>query len=303
MNISVAMAVYNGEKYLREQLDSILSQLDEMDEIVISYNDSIDNTLQILKEYHDKYDIIKVYEWEEKGVISNFENAILHCSKDFIFLSDQDDVWENNKVQRVMEAFQSDSTILTVMHNCEYVDDALQSLGNDLFKDRKVKMGFIKNLCINCYQGSCMAFRKDLVPFITPMPKTVAMHDQWIGLMSERAGHIKFISESLMKYRKHDGSHSTEHVPLKKKLIWMWKMAYHVLDAMNEKKMLKWYLQSVYAPEKKADFDLDEYGYSDNSIKENKSLDNTGKEESSSNAGETMMYMVNELNKKENDDE
>ena len=61
MNISVAMAVYNGGKYLREQLDSILKQLDEMDELIISYNDSTDDTLKILEEYVYKYEIIKVY--------------------------------------------------------------------------------------------------------------------------------------------------------------------------------------------------------------------------------------------------
>lgn len=299
MNISVAMAVYNGGKYLREQLDSIIPQLDEMDEIVISYNESTDDTLDILREYHDKCHIMKVYEWKEKGVISNFENAILHCSNAFIFLSDQDDVWASDKVKKVMAAFESDPTILTVMHNCEYVDDELNPIGNNLFKDRRVRMGFIKNLCINCYQGSCMAFRSELVPFITPMPKNIAMHDQWIGLMSERAGHIKFLSEPLMQYRKHEGSHSTEHVPLKQKLIWMAKMAYHVLDAMNEKKMLKWYLQSIYAPEKKADFDFDEYGYSEEEVTKKKTDLKKTERVNSADSNETMMYMVNELNAEE----
>lgn len=236
MNISVAMAVYNGGKYLREQLDSILKQLDEMDELIISYNDSTDDTLKILEEYVYKYEIIKVYHWEEKGVISNFENAITHCTNAYIFLSDQDDVWADDKVKKVMDAFNSDKTILTVMHNCEYVDDNLNPLGKDLFSDRNVKLGFLKNLFINGYQGSCMAFKKDLVPFITPMPKTVAMHDQWIGILAERAGHIKFLTEPLMKYRKHTGSHSTEHVPFGKKMKWIGKMAFHVGETLNEKK-------------------------------------------------------------------
>ena len=151
MNISVAMAVYNGGKYLREQLDSILKQLDEMDELIISYNDSTDDTLKILEEYVYKYDIIKVYHWEEKGVISNFENAITHCTNAYIFLSDQDDVWADDKVKKVMDAFNSDKTILTVMHNCEYVDYNLNPLGKDLFSDRNVKLGFLKNLFINGY--------------------------------------------------------------------------------------------------------------------------------------------------------
>ena len=206
MNISVAMAVYNGGKYLREQLDSILKQLDEMDELIISYNDSTDDTLKILEEYVYKYEIIKVYHWEEKGVISNFENAITHCTNAYIFLSDQDDVWADDKVKKVMDAFNSDKTILTVMHNCEYVDDNLNPLGKDLFSDRNVKLGFWKNLFINGYQGSCMAFKKDLVPFITPMPKTVAMHDQWIGIQCEKHGKVVFINDKLIRYRRHSNN-------------------------------------------------------------------------------------------------
>lgn len=305
MNISVAMAVYNGGKYLREQLDSILKQLDEMDEVIISYNDSTDDTLKILGEYVKKYEIIKVYHWEEKGVISNFENAIKHCTNEYVFLADQDDVWTDNKVEKVMDAFNSDKTILTVMHNCEYVDDELNSLGKDLFSDRKVKLGFWKNLIMNSYQGSCMAFRKDLTPFITPMPRTVAMHDQWIGLLAERAGHIKFLSESLMKYRRHDNSRTGNHVPLDKKIKWMCKMMFHVGETLNEKKMLKWYLQSIYAPEKKADFDFDDYGYSDKELddRNKKTLpSNENISTSTSKNSETMMYMVDRFNgkKKEN---
>ncbi len=299
MNISVAMAVYNGGRYLREQLDSILKQLDDRDEIVISYNSSEDDTLEIIEEYAKQYEIIHVLPWEEQGVISNFENAIIHCTKNYIFLSDQDDVWTDDKVQKVMAAFESDPTILTVMHNCEYVDEELNPLGKDLFKDRHVKTGFLKNLVVNCYQGSCMAFRKDLVPFITPMPRSVAMHDQWIGIMAERAGHIKFLTECLMKYRKHDSSNSTDHVPLGKKIKWMIKMTYHVADVLNEKKMLKWYLQSIYAPEKKADFDLDEYGYSEQEANERRdSVDF-----SQARHDMTRMYMVDVYKEKRKEED
>ena len=298
MNISVAIAVYNGGKYLREQLDSILKQLDDTDEVVISYNESEDDTLDILKEYTERYDIIKVFNCEEKGIIPNFNNAILKCSKGYIFLSDQDDVWVDDKVEKVMAAFDADQTVLTVMHNCEYVDEELKPLGKDLFKDRKVKQGFFKNLCVNCYQGSCMAFRKDLVPFITPVPKDLAMHDQWIGLMAERAGHIKFLTEPLMKYRQHENSNS-KHVPLGKKIRWMNHMMYRVGYALNEKKMLKWYLQSIYAPEKKADFDFGEYGYTDEEA-------NARKDEvdySQASHDMTRMYMVDVYKEKKKNEE
>ncbi len=299
MNISVAMAVYNGGKYLKEQLDSILKQLDDRDEIVISYNESEDNSLEILQEYEKEYEIVHVLPWKEKGVISNFENAMIHCTKNYIFLSDQDDVWADDKVEKVMAAFESDPTILTVMHNCEYVDEDLNPLSKDLFKDRHVKTGFFKNLVVNCYQGSCMAFRKDLIPFITPMPKSVAMHDQWIGIMAERAGHIKFLTEPLMKLREDDSSKSKKHIPFGKKINWMLKMTYHVAGVLNEKKMLKWYLQSIYAPEKKADFDLDEYGYSDHEVNERKATVDF----SQARHDMTRMYMVDVYKEKRKEED
>lgn len=296
MNVSVAMAVYNGEKYLKEQVDSIMCQLDADDELIISYNDSTDNTIRVLADLNKEYPNIKIFQFKKKGVATNFENAILHCNKDFIFLSAQDDVWEPNKVQEVMKVFEDNPTALTVMHNCEYVDSGLDPIGKDLFSDRKVKTGLIRNLIRNCYQGNCMAFRKDLIPFITPMPETVLVHDQWIGLMSERAGHIRFLDEKLVKYRKYAGTYTTEKASLFKKLKWRFLMGYHVLDVLNEKKMLKWYLQSIYAPEKKAVFDH-AYGYENEEKPTESESTVTDKpiEEDSSNKSETMMYMVDDF--------
>lgn len=301
MNVSVAMAVYNGEKYLKEQIDSIMCQLDEGDELIVSYNDSTDNTLQILARINQQYPSIKIFQFKKKGVATNFENAILHCTKDFIFLSSQDDVWEPNKIQRVMEVFESDPTILTVMHNCEYVDSGLQSMNKDLFSDRHVRKGLIKNLLINGYQGNCMAFRKELIPFVTPMPETVEVHDQWIGIMSERAGHIAFLNEKLVKYRKYEGTYTAQPASILKKLKWRFNMGFHIFNVLNEKKMLKWYLQSTYAPEKRAKFDY-AYGYENDykhyeelkKASENKSVESSDSTESS-NDSETMMYMVEDF--------
>lgn len=300
MNISVAMAVYNGEKYLEQQVDSIMCQLDETDELIISYNKSTDNTVKVLEGLSKKYPSIKIYLYGKKGMISNFENAILHCTKDIIFLSAQDDVWNDNKVEEVMKVFNADPTVLTVVHNCEYVDEDLNSLGKDLFHDRKSKVGLIRNIIRNGYQGNCMAFRKDLIPFITPMPETIEVHDQWIGLMSERAGHIKFLDEKLIKYRKYEGTNSTVKYSIFRKLLWRYNMATHVFDVLNEKKMLKWYLQSIYAPEKKGSFD-NAYGYNEEEAKENKEKrDAIDKKVSDANS-ETMMYVVDDITDKANE--
>ena len=91
--ISVAMAVYNGSKYIRQQIDSILPQLREGDELIISYDESQDDTLEIIRTYERKDARVKVFTDPGSGVTDNFNNAISHCTGDYIFLSDQDDVW------------------------------------------------------------------------------------------------------------------------------------------------------------------------------------------------------------------
>ena len=95
--ISVCIATYNGEKYIKEQLDSILPQLKKLDEIIISDDKSKDKTLKIIKTLNDSR--IKIFTNPKKGLISNFENAITKSSGDYIFLSDQDDIWHENKIQ------------------------------------------------------------------------------------------------------------------------------------------------------------------------------------------------------------
>ena len=142
--VSVCIATYNGEKYITEQIDSILSQIEREDEVIISDDGSTDGTLDVIRQMNDGR--IQLLHSGTHNIVRNFENALAYARGDIIFLSDQDDVWADDKVKKVMDAFNSDKTILTVMHNCEYVDDNLNPLGKDLFSDRNVKLGFWKNL-------------------------------------------------------------------------------------------------------------------------------------------------------------
>ena len=99
------MAAYNGEKYIKEQLESVLSQLDEQDEVIVSDDGSSDHTLDIVRSFGDER--IHIYENElESGFSKNFENALNHAEGDLIFICDQDDVWKNNKIEVLLEAFE-----------------------------------------------------------------------------------------------------------------------------------------------------------------------------------------------------
>lgn len=232
-SVSIAMAVYNGGAYLKEQLDSMLIQLGSSDELVISYNESSDDTWNIITEYAEKYPVIHICKCKEKGVFANFENAILHCTNDIIFLSDQDDVWNKDKVQIVVKKMEEEHSLLA-LHNCEYTDQNLKSQNLGLFRDRNVRKGYFHNLLINGYQGSCMAFRKELIPLITPIPREIAMHDQWIGLLAEKTGKISYIDESLMKYRRHEDSSSSDYVGIRRKIRWMFVMEREIRKRIRE---------------------------------------------------------------------
>ena len=227
--VSVAMAAYNGERYIREQIDSILMQLSEQDELIISYNDSIDSTWDIITLYASRDSRVCCIRCEERGVIQNFNNSILNCTGDYIFLTDQDDIWEPNKVSTVIDAFERSKASL-VIHNCSYIDSSGSIIAGDLFKRRKARPGFLKNLTINSYQGSCMAFRSQLKNIICPIPTNISMHDQWIGLIAEKNGGSNFLDKKLIKYRRHENTTSDISVGLITKLSQMANLTINMLS-------------------------------------------------------------------------
>ena len=197
--VSVAMAVYNGEKFINEQIDSILCQLYDEDELVISYNESSDSTWKIIKHYEKKDKRVKCVVCTDRGFVSNFNNAIINTNGEIIFLADQDDVWMEDKIEYILQTFIKQKVIM-VMHNYDQIDENGNMILGDLFKRRKAKCGIIKNLLKNCYQGCCIAFRRELINVICPIPNEIAMHDQWIGLCAEYFGSIQLIDKKLIKY-------------------------------------------------------------------------------------------------------
>ena len=204
--VSVAMATYNGEKYIKEQIDSILANLEINDELIISDDGSTDNTINIIKSYKDNRIIL--LNGPRKGVKKNFENAIRACKGKYVFLSDQDDVWECNKIDEVLKAFQENDCTL-VIHDAEVVDDKLQTINESFFEYRKCGAGILKNIYKNTYIGCCMAFDRNITENILPIPDDVEMHDQWIGVVNEiRYTKSLFLNKKLIKYRRHNNNTS-----------------------------------------------------------------------------------------------
>lgn len=215
-NISVAMATYNGEAFIEEQIESILNNLDVDDELVISDDGSTDKTIDIIKKYMKKDNRIKLLTGPKKGVIKNFENALRNCKGDYIFLSDQDDVWEPIKKETVMKYFSNNNKLLVVVHDGVVINENGEKIIESWFEHRNSKKGLINNLIKNRYLGCCMAFDSKLLKYALPIPENIEMHDWWIGLCAECEGETKFISEKIFKYRRHTKNVSSlTHYPLK----------------------------------------------------------------------------------------
>lgn len=214
MQISVCIATYNGEKYIKEQILSILPQLSETDEIIISDDGSKDNTISILQNFNDNR--IKVFfNNAPHGVVPNFENAIKHATGKIIFLSDQDDIWMPHKVATVMNSLKNYDF---AVHNAEIINGENKQLGIDFFSFRHTKYGYWQNLWKMRYLGCTMAFKKEVLKDILPFPKKILWHDMWIAAIL----HLKYkgllINEPLIYYRRHGDNAS----PSGEKSGWSW---------------------------------------------------------------------------------
>ncbi len=203
--ISVCMATYNGEKFLREQIDSILLQLRVNDELIISDDGSTDNTIRIIESYKD--DRIKFFKNLSKhGVNSNFENAIYHAKGDFIFLSDQDDVWLPGKVDACVNALKNADCVI---HDAIVVDKDLNIITESFFEIRNSGSGFWKNLYKNTYVGCCMSFRKSILEYVLPYPSNLPIFQEgWIAMLAELNGRVAFINIKGILFRRHSSNTS-----------------------------------------------------------------------------------------------
>lgn len=197
--VSVCIATYNGGKYIKEQVDSILCQLRDDDEIVISDDSSTDGTLQILSEYNDAR--IRILPFQKfHSPIYNFENAIKHANGNYIFLADQDDIWLPNKLSLCLELLGDNDLVL---HDCTVVDHALHLLYRSFFELNGSASGFWKNIYKSSYIGCCIAFRVELLEYILPFPKNMQFyHDGWICSIAEIYGKVFFFPAQLILYRR-----------------------------------------------------------------------------------------------------
>ena len=201
--VSVCIATYNGEKFIVSQLRSILGQLSARDEIIISDDGSQDHTSEIIKELNDP----KIQFFSnpgKKNVINNFENALKKAKGRYIFLSDQDDIWEPDKLAVMLTYLKQYDVVVS---DCSIIDAEDNHIIHDsYFYLRGSGKGLLKNILTNTYMGSCMAFNRFILEKSLPFPEKISMHDWWIGLIGEIFGKTFFCPEKLIRYRRHDNN-------------------------------------------------------------------------------------------------
>jgi glycosyltransferase involved in cell wall biosynthesis len=230
------MASFNGSKYIGEQIKSILVQLDDADELVISDDCSTDETEDIIKRFNDKrIRYIKhkkeIYKYNMPSAsfrmaALNFENALKNANGDIIFLSDQDDVWKAGKVKKVSELLNEYDL---VMSNMSIIDIEGNILKERYYMKKPLSELFIINLLKSKFLGCCMAFKKEVLSYCLPFPKNIVAHDYWIGCMVSFKGEVKYCEEPLILYRRGSGNISTATGKSNNCLAYRFKYRYDVL--------------------------------------------------------------------------
>jgi len=209
--ISVCVATYNGAEYIREQLNSILSQLTAEDEVIVSDGGSVDDTIARIEQLHDKrIRIILLPEfhtqasgiWKQVERISrNFENALQYAKGEIIFLSDQDDRWMPDKVARVLACM--DRETMCVVHDAQVTDEQLHVMEPSIMKSFKPCFSRWGVLWKSPFMGCCMAVRKEVVDEALPVPQGVE-YDTWLGCVARKKGNVRFVQQPLLLYRRHE---------------------------------------------------------------------------------------------------
>lgn len=240
--VDVILASYNGEKYIKEQINSILLCLDKVKDhecqLLISDDCSQDGTLKIISEIND--DRVKLIDSTRAGgVLANFERLIKYSNADYVFFADQDDIWIEDKVSVFLDAFnkienEHDSTPVLLYSDVTLVNTNLNVIHNSMMEVQKIieKPSFCELLVSNSVTGCAMAANRVLLNKIKKINEhDVIMHDWYLALVAKSTGYLKFVPGQYVLYRQHGGNQVGSKI-------------YQVSDKMHPTKLLKFIKKS-----------------------------------------------------------
>lgn len=202
--VSVALATFNGERYLPGQLDSIANQSYDNLEIVACDDGSTDKTVEILKEYSTSCNLRWHVNSKNIGFVKNFEKAISLSRGEFIALSDQDDIWRRDKIEVLVANIGNYSLI--------YSDTSMMDENDNIFVPSKKReylnndhtgISFLETVFVNYVVGNSCMFRKDILDLALPIPDGQPVHDWWLAAVASKRNGIKYYDDQLVMYRQH----------------------------------------------------------------------------------------------------
>lgn len=214
LTCGIALCTYNGERYLRAQLDSILTQSRRPDQVVVCDDGSTDGTWEMLQQWqaHSGLEIVLHRNEQRQKVTANFAQAVSRLDTDLIFLCDQDDVWLPDKVARMQQVFENDASVLLVHSDAELIDGKGRSLGTTLLEELKVdaferaaiRHGRAFEVLVrrNVITGATAVIRRSLLKQALPIPRSF-FHDEWLGFVACLSGKVVLLDETTIQYRQH----------------------------------------------------------------------------------------------------
>lgn len=209
--IDILLATYNGEKFVKEQIESILNQTYENFNLIISDDASTDNTLNILEEYEKKDTRIKIFKKEKnEGLIDNFEFLLKNVTSDYFMFSDQDDIWKKDKIEKSINKLKEENSGL-VYTDLEIVDEKLNVIYPSYWKYKQIYKKIIKYnnfeaLYLNNFVTGCTILAKSkYIKDILPLPRNskFVLHDYWTALIISAKDKISYVEEPTIQYRQH----------------------------------------------------------------------------------------------------
>lgn len=222
---SVVLACRCGMPYLTDQLDSIIAQMSTDDELIVADQGSDDGSWEEIQSRVAVDPRIRAIRTAapttggRKGcrqspnpVVANFGAGLAEARGELVFLSDQDDIWLPHKMRRAGEWFADHPRLMAICADADLIDGNGQLLAPSFFRLRGSGPGFLRNWMRNTWQGCSMVFRRELLELVLPLPPRLPMHDQWIGLLADAAGEIRFVDEIWIRYRRH-GANLSALVP------------------------------------------------------------------------------------------
>ncbi|MFF1571832.1 glycosyltransferase family 2 protein [Leifsonia sp. NPDC058292] len=217
--VSVALCTYEGARFVRQQVESILGQSPRPAQLIVSDDGSRDDTVAIVREVTtalpDAPETVVLVSETPLGVTKNFERAVSAASGDLIALSDQDDVWHEGRLASIAARFAADPALLLLHTDADLVDSAGEPLGRTLFESLEITAeefaaeqsgrafdAFVRR---NLATGATVVFRRELLDAALPFPDGW-VHDEWLAAVAAATGRVEVLREATIDYRQHDSN-------------------------------------------------------------------------------------------------